>query len=161
MAKHLKPRDISAIVELIRSWTRTKLTWRLLCEAIAPLIQAVTTRQTLNSHPEIKAAYAAKKKGLRIHGPRIAVPSSLAVAAQRVARLQNTVDEQKDVISRLNEDRRKWQYNAYKHGITEEQLNEDLPRIDRERTDGKTSTELGHDGKARRPRGRRGKCQSV
>jgi len=27
-----------------------------------------------------------------------------------------------------------WQYNAYKHGIKEHQLNAPLPRIDRERT---------------------------
>jgi len=28
----------------------------------------------------------------------------------------------------------KWQYNAYKNGLTEAQLEEPLPRIDRERT---------------------------
>jgi hypothetical protein len=29
----------------------------------------------------------------------------------------------------------KWQYNAYKHGMTEAKLNEPMPMIDRERTD--------------------------
>jgi len=29
----------------------------------------------------------------------------------------------------------KWQYNAYKNGVKEHQLNEPLPRIDRERTE--------------------------
>jgi hypothetical protein len=159
MAKHLKPRDITGVVEFIRSWTGEKLTWELLCDAVAPLIQGTTTRQTLNSHPEIKAAYIAKKKGLRIHGTRRTVPSSLAVAAQRIARLQSTVDEQKALISRLYEDRGKWQYNAYKHGMRVELLNEELPRIDRERTDGKTSTDLGDEGKARRPRGLRKRRQ--
>jgi hypothetical protein len=74
MSKHLKPTDISAIVELIRGWTGNKLTWELVCDVVAPLIQDTTTRQTLNSHPEIKSAFASKKKGLRIHGPRTAVP---------------------------------------------------------------------------------------
>ncbi|MGA8728994.1 MAG: hypothetical protein WB608_09605 [Terracidiphilus sp.] len=52
--------------------------------------------------------------------------------------------------SRLLEQFVKWQYNAYKRGISVDELNEDLPRIDRERTDGKTSTELGYERKARR-----------
>ena len=71
------------------------------------------------------------------------------------------LDEQNALISRLYEDRTKWQYNAYKHGMTEGQLNEELPRIDRERTDGKTSTELGHDEQGKQPRGRRGKRQRI
>ena len=58
MSKHLKPTDISAIVELIRGWTGNKLTWELVCDVVAPLIQDTTTRQTLNSHPEIKSAFA-------------------------------------------------------------------------------------------------------
>ena len=29
-----------------------------------------------------------------------------------------------------------WQYNAYKHGMTEHQLNAQLTKIDRERSDG-------------------------
>lgn len=157
MSKHLKPKDITAIVELIRGWTGNKLTWELVCDIVAPLIQDTVTRQTLNSHLDIKSAFVAKKKGLRSHGPRTAVPSSLAVAAQRIARQQSTLDEQRSLISRLYEDRTKWQYNAYKHGMTEEQLNEQLPGINRERTDGKTSTELGHDEQDRRPRVRRGK----
>ncbi len=156
MAKHLRPADISAIVELIRGWPGTKFTWRLLCDAVAPLIHATTTRQTLNSHLEIKNAFAARKKGLKIHGPRTAMPSSLAVAGQRIVRLQNRVEEQNGVISRFSEVLTKWQYNAYKYGMSEKQLNEELPRIDRERTDGKDSTELRNDGKAGRPRRRRG-----
>lgn len=63
------------------------------------------------------------------------MPSSLAVAAQRIARLQIENDELKLKNDALLEQFAKWQYNAYKHGLKEHQLNADLPRIDRERTE--------------------------
>jgi hypothetical protein len=146
---------------MIRGWEGGKLTWGMLCNAVAPLTNSATTRQTLSSHLEIKTAYDAKKKGLKIHGARAPLPSSRAVAGQRIEHLLSTVDELKAVNARLLEDRLRWQYNAYKHGMTEQELEEELPRIDRERTDGKTSTELRNDRENRGTRGRRGKCQSI
>ena len=84
----------------------------------------------------IKEAYTAKKSGLKVHGPRTAMPSSLAVAAQRIARLQTENDELTMRNDALLEQFVKWQYNAYKHGLKKHQLNVELPRINRERTDG-------------------------
>lgn len=135
MAKHLNPADVDAIVDIIRGWPTEKLTWEGICEAAAKLIGKTPTRQTLNAHASIKDAYAAKKSGLKVHGPRTAMPSSLAVAAQRIARLQIENDELKLKNDALLEQFAKWQYNAYKHGLKEHQLNADLPRIDRERTE--------------------------
>lgn len=63
------------------------------------------------------------------------MPSSLSVAAQRIARLQTEIYELKMQNDALLEQFVKWQYNAYKHGLKEHQLNADLPRIDRERTE--------------------------
>ena len=63
------------------------------------------------------------------------MPSSLAVAAQRIARLRTENDELRAKNDALLEQFVKWQYNAYKHGLKEHLLNEDLPRIDRERTE--------------------------
>lgn len=127
---------MDAIVDIIRGWSTEKLTWEGICEAASKVIGKTPTRQTLNSHAVIKDAYAAKKSGLKVHGPRTAMPSSLAVAAQRIARLQTENDELRRKNDTLLEQFVKWQYNAYKHGIKEHQLNAELPRIDRERTDG-------------------------
>ncbi|MEJ2793329.1 hypothetical protein WAE56_07925 [Iodobacter sp. LRB] len=135
MAKHLKQTDVDAIVDIIRGWLADKLTWDEVCEASAKVIGKTPTRQTLNAHTAIKDAYSAKKSGLKIHGPRTAMPSSLAVAAQRIARLQTENDELKMKNDMLLEQFVKWQYNAYKHGLKEHQLNAELPRIDRERTE--------------------------
>lgn len=138
MAKHLKQADIDAIVNVIRGWPTDKLTWESICEASAKVIGQAPTRQTLNAHAAIKDAYSAKKRGLKVQGPKTAMPSSLAVAAQRISRLQTENDELKLKNDRLLEQFVRWQYNAYKHGLKEHQLNAELPRIDRERTeDGK------------------------
>ena len=135
MAKHLRPTDIKAIVEVIGGWTNEKLTWDGICDASAKVVGSKPTRQTLNAHASIKEAYNAKKRGLKVHGPRTAMPSSLAVAAQRIARLESQNDALRSRNDALLEQFVKWQYNSYKHGVKEHQLNADLPRIDRERTE--------------------------
>ena len=76
------------------------------------------------------------RMGLKIHGPRTAAPSSLKVAAARIAKQQSEIDGLKAKNSALLEQFVIWQYNTYKYGLKERQLNESLPRIDRERTDG-------------------------
>ena len=135
MAKHLSQSDISAIVDIIRGWATEKLTWDGISEAAAKVIGSTPTRQTLNAHQAIKDAYAAKKNGLKISLPKNALPSSLKVAAQRINRLQTENDELRMKNSALLEQFVKWQYNSYKHGLQEHQLNAELPRIDRERTE--------------------------
>lgn len=135
LAKHLTSNDVEAIVDIIRGWSTGKLTWEGVCDSAVAIVGSKTTRQTLNAHRPIKDAYSAKKSGLQVHGPRTAMPSSLAVAAQRIARQQSVIDELKATNAALLEQFVRWQYNAYKYGVKEHQLNERLPRIDRERTD--------------------------
>ena len=135
MAKHLTTNDITAIIDIIDGWGDEKLTWDQLCETSMNVVGKIPTRQSLNANKKIKDAYLAKKKGLKVHGPRTALPSSLAAAAQRIAKLQSENDRLKAKNSTLLEQFVVWQYNAYKHGLKEHQLNEPLPRIDRERTE--------------------------
>lgn len=52
----------------------------------------------------------AKKSGLKIHEPTVAAPSSLAVAAQRIASQQNVTDELKATNAALLEQFVLWQY---------------------------------------------------
>jgi hypothetical protein len=134
LAKHLRPTDIETIVKMIDGWPDEKLTWQDICENVGNAIGSKPTRQTLNAHAVIKASYDAKKSGLKLHAPRTAMPSSLSVAAQRIERLQRENDSLRLKNDALLEQFVKWQYNSYKHGVKEHQLNAELPRIDRERT---------------------------
>lgn len=136
MAKHLTKSDVKSIINIIHGWGEEKLTWEAICQSAAEIVGKKPTRQSLNSNDLIKEAYEIKKSGLKIHGPRIATPSSLKVAASRIAKQQSEIDYLKAKNSALLEKFVKWQYNAYKYGLKEHQLNESLPKIDRERTDG-------------------------
>lgn len=135
MAKHLTKADVEAIINIIHGWGDEKLTWEDICHSASEMVGKKPTRQSLNANALIKEAYEAKKKGLKIHGPRTATPSSLKVAAARIAKQQSEIDSLKAKNMALLEQFVKWQYNAYKYGMKEHQLNEPMPRIDRERTD--------------------------
>lgn len=134
MAKHLNSRDIDAIVNLILGWNG-KLTWERICEAAEPFVGKKPTRQSLSAHEQIESAYQAAKKGLKkeVVNPR---PASLKIAAARVAKLERELSVLKEQNRTLLQQFVIWQYNAYKHGLKEHQLNAPLPKIDRERSDG-------------------------
>lgn len=138
MAKHLSKNDVDAIVDIIRGWEGQKLTWPAICEACAPVVGKLPTRQSLSAHDEIVGAYRAKKSALKGQGPANPRPASLRVAAARIANVEAELNEIKEQNRRFKEMFTRWQYNAYKRGMTGNQLNEPLPRIDRERTDGET-----------------------
>ncbi len=135
MAKHLTQSDVEAIISIIYAWKEEKLTWEGICEASEPVIGKNPTRQSLNSNKLIKDAYSSKKSTLKIHGPATPKPSSITIAGDRIARLQSEIESLKRKNSALLEQFVIWQYNAYKYGMKEHQLNEPLPRIDRERTE--------------------------
>lgn len=137
LAKHLTKVDVEAIINIIRAWGDEKLTWGAICQSAAELVGKTPTRQSLNQNTLVKQAYKSQKAGLRIHGPRTSTPSSLKVAAARISKQQNEIDALKAINTALLEQFVTWQYNAYKNGLKEHHLNKPLPRIDRERTDGK------------------------
>ena len=136
MAKHLNHRDVQAIVNLIHGWSGGKLTWDAICEAAEPLVGKKPTRQSLSSHEEISNAYKVVKKGLKNAGPQKRLPGSLKLAADRIAKLERELARMKEENRALKQKFVVWQYNAYKHGIKEYQINQSLPEIDRERSDG-------------------------
>lgn len=136
MAKHLDKKDIMAIVNLIRGWPEEKLTWSAICEAAEPLVGKSPTRQSLNAHEAIVTAYQTKKEALKSRGPQKPRPASLNIAAARISNLESEIEELKMENERYKQQFVVWQYNAYKHGLKEHQLNQSMPKIDRERTDG-------------------------
>jgi len=135
LAKHLTIRDVEAILNIIHAHDNDKLTWEGICEAAEAVVGKKPTRQSLSANESIKDAYKAKKASLKLKTPSKPKPSSLTAAADRIARLQSENETLKRKNDALLEQFVIWQYNAYKYGVKEHQLNEPLPRIDRERTE--------------------------
>ncbi|NRN28202.1 hypothetical protein CE143_02640 [Photorhabdus luminescens] len=138
MAKHLSKKDIAAIVNLIRGWEDSKLTWSAICSEAQPLIGKLPTRQSLNAHDAITTAYQTKKDALKGKAPKKPRPASLNAAASRIANLEAELAELKEQNRKYKQLFVVWQYNAYKHGMKESQLNMAMPKIDRERSDKET-----------------------
>ncbi|MCC5812493.1 MAG: hypothetical protein JJU06_19185 [Ectothiorhodospiraceae bacterium] len=136
MARHLTTRDVDAIVNLIHGWSGAKLTWEAICDAAEPLVGKRPSRQSLNAHGAIVNAYKVVKKGGRQIDPMPSRPSSLKTAAARISKLERERDQLREENRAYKQKFVLWQYNAYKHGLKEHQLDEPLPKIDRERSDG-------------------------
>ncbi len=136
MAKHLNKRDVEAIVNLIRGWSNNKLTWEAICHAAEPLVGKKPTRQSLSTHEAIVTAYKSAKASVKKGESRNTRPPSLKIAADRIMNLERQVAELKEQNREYKQLFAIWQYNAYKYGLREHQLNEALPKIDRERSDG-------------------------
>ncbi|MBS7413747.1 hypothetical protein [Pseudomonas syringae] len=134
MAKHLTPTDIQAAVDLLLGW-EGQLSWELLCERLSPVVGKRPTRQSLSSHSEIKDAFVWAKSKSKEQVFRVPLPSSLKMAADRIARLEAEIDVLKKRNSMLMQRFLIWQYNASNHGLHESQLDMPLPVIDRERSD--------------------------
>ena len=131
MAKHLTSKDIDILVNLIDAWDG-KLGWDALCDAVAPLIGGRPTRQTLSSHGQVKTAFGHKKEQQKNGFVVTKRPASLSVAEQRIRRLESENGRLKAENDRLLERFLKWQYNAYKHGVSQDKLDSPLPSIDRD-----------------------------
>lgn len=144
MAKHLTSKNIDALVALIDAW-EGKLTWEALCEEGTKLIGSRPTRQTLNSHERIKNAYLSRKANLKAGYIPSKRPASLSIAEQRIRRLEGENGRLKEENDRLLEQFVRWQYNAYKHGMSKANLDASLPQVDRDSSE-KPKTRVRNDG---------------
>lgn len=135
VAKHLNNRDLKEIVNLIHGWSKETLTWDALCETVQRSIGKKPTRQSLSSYREVAIAYKEAKKRLKEMRPSEKRPANLKIAAARIEKLERELAEAKELNRAYKQQFVIWQYNAYKHGLKEHQLNAPLPKIDRERSD--------------------------
>jgi hypothetical protein len=138
MAKHLTTRDIQNIVDLIHGWNADKMTWDKLCTAAESIVGKKPTRQSLYTHDEIVSAYTTRKKQYKIDIVRRPKPANISSASDRILKLEKEIETLKERNRLFMQRFIIWQYNAYKRGIKEHELNEPLPQIDRERSDGET-----------------------
>ena len=125
--------DIDGMVELIRAWPTDAISWSAVCKKAEPLLGRVPTRQGLSQCEAILTAFQAKKQGLRISPQQSTpMPSSLAVASERIARLNAKIAELQLENQRLRDKFITWQYNAHARNMTQADLDNPLPQIDRE-----------------------------
>ena len=78
-------------------------------------------------HTRIKAAFKNKKERLKT-----GAPPSLTMAAQQIKRLEEENARLKKKNELFLEQFIMWQYNAHRKGLSEVQLNDPLPVIDRD-----------------------------
>lgn len=135
MAKHLREAHVKMVVNCLHGWKGDRLTWEALCDEVHPIIGKRPTRQSLSSYRSIAVAFAETKKRLKDHRVSERRPASLKIAADRIEKLERELSEVKEINRTYKQQFVIWQYNAYKHGIKEHQLNAPLPKIDRERSD--------------------------
>lgn len=134
MARHLRPGDIEVIVRLLDGW-KEPLTWSDLCDACLRAVGMKPSRQTLAKNMVVKSAFDTAKERIRKGVDLPAAPSSLKVAAERISRLEVEVKRLQELNRRLYQRFIVWQYNAYARGMTDRELDRELPAIDREPSD--------------------------
>lgn len=128
-------RVIEVIEHILDSWTG-KLTWDLLIAAIKASIATEYTRQALLNHERIAEAFSLRKTSLaKEHGrpePKDARTQGLLKTIETLkiqnARLDNECKGYRAKFIR-------WTQNALTKGMTEEQLDADLPPVARKATE--------------------------
>ncbi|EJA1203318.1 hypothetical protein HCH17_13425 [Klebsiella aerogenes] len=122
MAKHLNRSEIKAIKHIILTWDG-KITWSDLCESVYKNLNRTITRQSLSAHDEVVEAYRTKKSLSNLKKAGLKKPANLTIAAQQIINLKAENEMLKKQNNRYKEQFSYWQYNAYRHGLTMEQLN--------------------------------------
>lgn len=129
--------DIDQIISLLTSW-RGKLTWDLLVDKIAAVLGRPYTRQALDAHAGIKRAFDLAKKrardSKRAGSVSPDIDPELATALQRVDALRAEVALLNQERHGLLETFAIWLYNARNRGLTERDLNQPLPDVERHRS---------------------------
>ena len=94
------------------------------------LVSVRPVKQTLSRIPSVQTAFEAAKERLRGAQNHVSLPSSLRAAAERIAHLEAENLRLKRESSLLLNQFVVWQYNAHMNGLTKEQLNRALPKVD-------------------------------
>lgn len=133
--RRLTPADVSKVVCLIQDWPATRITWPLLVSRVAAHVGHKWTRQALEKHEAIKAAYQGVRDGKRASARGAPVDPAEIVMGRRVEALQQEVERLRRQLAAYEERFVRYEYHAAKNGLTPGQLGAPLPPIDRGRTD--------------------------
>jgi len=111
-----------------------KLTWPLLCERIAKLLNVDSiSKHTMYLYPAIKERFQQRQKDLREARDALPRDFTLDVSVRRIADLEAQVKRLEETNSLLLDQFRRWQYNAYANNVRMEflELDKPLPEVNR------------------------------
>lgn len=134
MGRHLKLSDVEGVVNLLDGWSG-KLTWGLLSAACGRRLGLQPTRQTLARCEPIRTAFKVAKDRIGGGGEVRPAPMSLRIACDRIQRVEAELSRVVEINRQLIERFVIWQYNAYTFGMTDRDLDKELPKIDRGATE--------------------------
>jgi hypothetical protein len=132
-ASNLSGADVVLIEAMILKW-QGPLRWEGLIERIKaePQLGQVYTRQALQRHPELAAAF--QKRRRTPLAPKVYPSLELEAAAARIERLEVREAKHNTIVAGYKERFGRWAYNARLRGITEAELDMPLEPIDRSQT---------------------------
>ncbi len=137
MSKKLTKKDKVLIINTIIGWSEPGITWEELCKECSTFLDHKPSRQSLSYHKDVNEAFRSKKDGIKNNQNNFKKPSSLAIASQRIFNLESKNRLLEEENRNLKQQFVLWQYNAYKHNINKNILDEPLPPVDRGRSDRK------------------------
>jgi hypothetical protein len=113
-----------------------RLTWERLVVRVEEFLRHRWTRQTLEANPDIKAAYL-RQRDREIAGKPAPKPKDPVEVVQKrqVDALNAEIASLKRTLAGYEERFVRYEYNAYRAGITSEQLGKEIDKPDRGRTD--------------------------
>lgn len=137
-ARNLSVQTAELVFRILDAW-KGPLTWSALISAIDRKTRQRYTRQALHRHESILNAFQERKRHLKLNngcsGNLARQDPTLQIAQQRIDRLEAENARLKAEANRLLERFARWSYNAYASGVSEEELNRELPPVARGQTD--------------------------
>ena len=148
-ARNLTDKDIKEIVEILDGWTAEDLSWARLVDEVAKRKLCTYVKQALHKHERIRNAFEITKE--RLPKTKVAVARKVSPEVQilldRKARLEAKIERLEAENNRLLEQIVLFQRNAYVRGLTEADLTQPLPSVDRKRTKNMTLQKSHQDRK--------------
>lgn len=135
--RRLGTTEVGRICAVIDAWPGgERVTWQDVVERSAGLLGHEWTRQALERHPEIKAAYQRRRDALRDGAaPRVPADPAEVVRERQIAALLRQVQHLEERLAEYELRFARHEYNAQAHGVAPSELDSPLQPIDRGRTD--------------------------
>ena len=120
-------------MDIIRRMPGTP-TWQRIVRAVGEETSFAYTRQALQAHAPIKAAYDDRRRGDPAvpGGPRLSARARATIEREKGYKRQ--IVELQAELARYRDKFVLWSHNAYARGLSEQLFERDLPPIDRARS---------------------------
>ena len=120
--------DVQRIELMIRNWQNNKLTWELVVRGCSAELGIETTRKTLLTRENIKAAMRLRKAELKTPSQAVRQFKDIDRANDRIVRLSQRIAELECAQQILIDQFARWAYNADAHGLNIDVLNQPIPK---------------------------------